>query len=112
LVTKTKDLAKSVTNVVFTPTALAYCWSFLGYVIAALSLYLVFMAVAFKMGLFDDVIKWPRISQAALFSGPVLVGLGCYLSTKQTSYPMLIPTGMYAVLSILGGVALRKLNAS
>lgn len=113
MVTKTKNLSKSVANVVFGPTGLAYCWAFLGYVVAGLSLYLIFMALAYKMELFEHVKRWPRVSQAALYCGPALMALGCYFSTRQTSYFMLIPTGIYAVLSIFGGLALvGKFNAS
>jgi len=112
-VAKSKNLSKSVANVVYVPTALAYGWSFLGFVVSGLLLYLAFMALAYKMDLFEHLQRWPKISQAALYSGPPLVALGCLFSTLPTSYLMLIPTGIYAVLSILGGVALiGKFNAA
>jgi hypothetical protein len=102
-----------VANVVFVPTALAYGWSFLGYVYAGVSLYLIFMFLAYKMELFEHLREWPRISRVALYCGPILLVLGCYFSAKQTSYLMLIPTAIYAALSILGGLALvGKFNAS
>jgi len=108
LVAKIKNLARSVTYVVYAPTELAYGWIFLGYVVAGLSLYFAFMAGAYKMELFKHVKKWPVVSRAALYCGPVLMALGCYFSTRQTSYFMLIPVGIYAMLGTFAYRALVK----
>jgi hypothetical protein len=104
--TKRKNLSKTVANVVFGPTLLAYGWIFLGHAIAGSVLFLSFMAIAYKMDLFEHLNSWPRISQAALLSGLPLIGIGLHFSTQETNYSMLIPGGIYMALSIAGGIAL------
>jgi hypothetical protein len=101
-----KNLSKSVANVIFSPTLLAYGWISLKYVIAGLILYFVSMIFAYKMWLFENVKSWPKVSLAALYCGPPLLGLGVYFSTQPFGYSMLIPLGIYLVLSIFGGFAL------
>lgn len=93
-------------RVVFTPTGVAYGWAFLGYALPGVILYLLFMAAAYKMGLFECLEKWPKVSKVALGSGPALMVLGCYFSMMPPTYLVLIPAVIYVVLSIIGGLAL------
>lgn len=109
---KPKNLSKSVANVVFSPTLLAFIWLVAGYIVAGLALYVVSMFLAYKMWLFENVRRWPRISRAPLYCGPPLLGVGLYLSTQPPSYSMIIPLVVYGALSVAGGLALvGKFNA-
>jgi hypothetical protein len=99
-----------VAKVVFVPTTLAYGWLVVGYVRSGLVLFSVFMVGAHLMGLFRRITEWPVISKIALACGPTLIVLGCYFSTLKTAYAMLIPGAIYCVLSIAGGLALRRVR--
>jgi hypothetical protein len=105
---KQESIGKLLGNIVFAPTGVAYVWAMLGYVAAGLGLYLIFIAGAFKIGLFDRVREWPTISQVALAAGPILMAAGCYFSRIQTDYYMLIPSVIYALLGICGSRALAE----
>jgi len=99
-------IGRLVGNIVFTPTGIAYVLTMLGFVTAGVGLYLIFVAGAFKIGLFDRVREWPTISLVTLIAGPILIAAGCYFSTIQTDYYMLIPTFIYTLLIICGYRAL------
>ncbi len=103
-----EGIGRLVGNIVFAPTGIAYVWAMLGYVPAGLLLYLIFMAGAFKIGLFEQLFEWPTISKIALASGPVLLAMGCYFSAVPTAYFMLIPTFVHAALSIAAWHALAS----
>lgn len=110
---RSKNLSKSVANVVYSPTLLAFIWISVRYVVAGLVLYCVFMIFAYKMSLFEDVRKWPKISRMTLYCGPPLLGVGLYYSTQSFGYWMIIPLVIYGGLSIAGGLALMgKFNAT
>ena len=94
--------AKLVAFVVHIPTGLAYAWIFLGFVTTGMLLYAFFMAAAFKIKLLRGLQQWSAISKLALCSGPPLIALGLYFSTKQTSYYMLIPLAAYYAISSFG----------
>jgi hypothetical protein len=109
---KTENLSKAVANVIFGPTILAYGWVSLRYVAAGLAFYAVFMFGAYEIRLFEDVRKWPIISQVTLGGGPLLLCVGLYFSTQPYAYTILIPAAIYLVISIAGGIALMgKFNA-
>lgn len=103
---KHESLGRLVGNVVFVPAAIAYCWTLVGYVVTGIALYLAFIVGALKVGLFDEVHDWPRVSQVTLVAGPTMVILGCYFSLLRTNYYMLLPTVVYTLLSIWGWRAL------
>jgi cytochrome b subunit of formate dehydrogenase len=105
-VAKDGNISGLVAQIVFGPTLLAYGWIFLGYVTAGLTVYIIFSFGAYWVHLFDDIKDWPRVSRVALGCGPPLICVGLYFSTQKLSYWMLIPGGIYMLLSILGGVAL------
>jgi len=105
------SLSRSVANIVFTPTIIAYGWIVVKYVVAGLILYGVFAFGAYKLQLFQNLGNWPTLSKAALFLGPFLIGLGLYYSTQPPSYVVIVPGAVYGLLSVLAGLALRKLNA-
>jgi len=77
-----------------------------GYIGAGLVFFVVFMLFAYKMWLFENVSKWPAISQVALFCGPLLLAAGLCLSTRPPTYAMIVPLAVYGLLSIAGGLAL------
>ena len=93
-------------NVVFGPTMLAYIWIAARYIVAGLILYALFLVAAYQMQLFEHVKSWPTTSKAAVFSGPLLIGVGLYYSMQPASYWMIVPVGIYGILSIIGGLAL------
>jgi hypothetical protein len=97
--------AKLLAYVIDIPTGLAYAWIFLGFVTAGMLLYALFMAAPVKIKLFRGLRQWPAISRLALMSGPLLVALGLYFSTIQTSYYMVIPLIVYFSISIVSGRA-------
>jgi len=103
---KPKNLPGQITNVVFTPTLLAYFWVVVKYTTSGLILYLVFMAVAYKMHLFEHLRTWPRISKLALICGPVLIATGVYCSAQAMTYWMIIPGIAYMALCMFGWRAL------
>lgn len=102
---------EAVPSVVFGSAGFAYIWLMAGYVSTGLVLYAGSIAVAYKFGWLQRVSEWPLFSKITLACGLPLVGLGCYFSTIQTSYGMLIPVLIYAGLSLLGGLQLRKLDS-
>ena len=106
LMKKPKNLSLTVSNVVFGPTMLAYLWISLKHAVAGLTLYVVFLFFAYKMWLFENVKRWPKSSLITLYSGPLLLAIGLYFSTQPYGYAILIPLGVYAALSIAGGLAL------
>ena len=98
-------------SVVFGAAGFAYILRMAGYLSTGLLLYAGSIAAAYKFGWFQRVSEWPLLSKITLACGLPLVGLGCYFSTIQTSYGMLIPVLIYAGLSLLGGLQLRRLNS-
>lgn len=98
-------------KIVFGPTIVAYGWIILGYVVAGLVLYAVFVFAAYRLGLFQRISDWPWIAKFALASGLLLMGVGCFVSVLPSTYSMLIPAAVYVILTIFGGLALRAKNS-
>ena len=103
---KNKYLSELVANVVFSPTLAAYICVAVKYVITGSILYMIFAAAAYRMRIFKSLRSWPNSSKAALFSSPLLIGVGIYWSTQTASYWMMLPAVIYLLLSIAGGLAL------
>ena len=69
---------------------------------AGIVLYALFMVGAFKIKLFEGLQGWTMISKLTLLSGPVLIALGFYFSTIQSSIYMIVPLVVYFSTSSLG----------
>lgn len=108
--TRPSDVA-AIPSVVFGSAGFAFIWLMAGYIATGLLLYVGSIAAAYKFGWFRRVREWPLFSKIALACGLPLVGLGCFFSTIQTSYSMVIPVLIYASLSLIGGLQLRRLNS-
>ena len=102
-----KRVSGAVSKVVYSPTLLAYAWIIVDYRLAGFALYVVVMALGYKMQLFEHVRQWPISSKTALAAGPVLLIMGAGFSLMRTAYWMLLPGFAYMVLIIVGGVALK-----
>jgi hypothetical protein len=109
---KIDDIPSVVANLVYTPTLLAYAWIVVHYVWAGFCLYLIALVVAYLSGAFGAFRRWPRISKVALYVGVPFIILGLYFSLRPTSYWMLLPLALQALLSIVGGLALGSLNGT
>ena len=94
-------------QIVFGPTLLAYAWVMVRFVFAGLALYVICIAVGYKMGLFRALQAWPATSKLALFWSPAHIAIAIYWSTQTPSYLMLVPELAYMLLTIVGGLALR-----
>lgn len=98
-------------SAVFGSAGFAFIWLSAGYIRTGLLLYLASVAIAYRIGLFRRLREWPLSSKVTLACGPPLVALGWFFSTVQITYTMLIPILLYAALSMIGGMQLRKLNS-
>lgn len=107
---KSTGISEAVTKAVFLPTALEYVFLVVGYPRTGLALYAAFLLAAYLVGAFRRVFEWPLIAKITLACGPPLMGLGYYFSMQDTTYAMYAPGVIYLVLSLAGGVALRRFD--
>jgi hypothetical protein len=97
--------------VVYVPTTMAYVLFAVHYDWAALGVYLFFMIGAkFKLGLFDQLGKWPTISRIALYASPPYLLSGFLFPADIIRYWTVLPIALYTAIAIAGGVTLRKAN--
>jgi hypothetical protein len=104
-------LSASVTSVVFYSAGLAFIWVTTGYTVTGLLFYAGSMWAAHRLGWLQRLREWPLLSKIALVSGPPLVALGCFFSTRPPTYRVLIPFLIYVGLSMIGGLLLGRLNS-
>jgi hypothetical protein len=100
----------AVSTGVFGPTGLAYIWVSVGYVRSGLILITIFMIWGYLVGVFKRVAEWPLISKITLACGLPLIGLGGYFARQKPTYTILVPAFVYCLLSIAGGLALRRVE--
>jgi hypothetical protein len=105
---KASELPVSMAQIVFGPSLLAYAWIMAKFVFAGLAIYILALVVGYKMGLFRDIETWPVASKAALFWSPANIIIALYWSTRSPSYWMVVPALAYMLLTIVGGLALRR----
>ena len=105
-------LSQNVASTVFGSAGLAYISLTCRYVRTGLVLYLFCMWASHKGGWFQRVREWPLFSKITLACGPPLVALGWIFSTIRPSYGMMMPVLLYAALSMIGGLQLRRLDSS
>jgi hypothetical protein len=98
---KSDGFGRLVGNAVFAPAGVAYVWATMGWVLAGLGLYLLFIFGALVTGVFERLREWPIASKSALASGAILMAPGCYFSTVKTDYYMLLPLFAYTALSMV-----------
>ena len=98
--------ASAVAGIVFSPTLFAYLMLAVRYRVTGISVYLIAIFIAYKLGVFESLKKWPKVSQFALYAGPVFIVAGLYFSTQAASYSMMIPTVVYGAFCIVAGIAL------
>jgi hypothetical protein len=108
---KRVDVASMVSNIVYTPTGIAYGWIVVHFVVAGVVLYLLGLFVSYRTGAFERFGSWPTSSKVAFYMGVPYIALALYFSTRTTTYSMAIPAIIYALVCIVGGLALRTLNA-
>lgn len=107
----TSSFSESVTYGVFYSAGFSFLWVTTGYTRAGLLLYAVSIWATWRLGEFKQVKEWPLFSKIALVCGPVLIGLGLFFSTRPPTYAAIIPFLIYAGLSLIGGLQLRKYNS-
>jgi hypothetical protein len=101
-------LSMAVSQVVFTPTILAYGFVAVDWPILGLCVYAFFMAVAlYRLHLFERFGSWPIIARVAVLVGPPLIGSGFIWGVKALGYWLALPVFSYCALTIVAGLILR-----
>lgn len=107
---KSNSISALVYTTVFSNAFLAYIMLTVGYVRSGLALIIVFVLCAYAAGAFKRVREWPLISKISLACTPLIIAIGCYLSTQKFNLTMAVPGLIYAAISFAGGMALRRLD--
>ena len=97
-------------NLMFTPTTLAYALSALDHVFGGVGLYALLWLVSLRLGLFESLRAWPLLPKLVLFAGPLYLATGFILASEGARYWVLAPAMVYTILSVGGGLALRRAN--
>ena len=108
---KDANYARSVANVLYTPTLLASALILLHWVLTGLCLFSLILFTAYKTDVFEQFARWPKFAKVVLYMGAGQILLSLYCSTTTIAYWMIIPTAIQALLNIIAYFVLRTINS-
>lgn len=106
-----RSLASNAANLVFGPPILAYGLIVVHEVAYGIGLYVAAMSIAYKLQFLSRFRDWPTVSQITVFAGTLLLVLAvCLRIYGILAYWVLLPCAGYALLTMVAGLALRRLR--